>query len=380
MSGPLAGVRVLEFAGLGPVPFAAMLLADLGAQVVRVDRAHGSPAMDLVAAMTRSRPSITIDLKHPEAITVVRELIADSDILLEGFRPGVMERLGLGPRECLAAHPGLVYGRMTGWGQDGPWAARAGHDITYAAITGALHLCGPAGKPMAPVNLLADFAGGSMPLVIGVLAALRVRDTTGQGQVVDAAMVDGAAYLATMFYEMHAAGEWRDQRGVNLLDGGLPCYDTYECADGRWVAVGALEPQFWAQLNEILGVRFARGQYDPQGYAEQRAAYERVFRTRTRDEWAAIFEGSDACVAPVLSLAEAPEHPHLRARGSFADLAGRAQPRVAPRFSVSTPPTPTPPRPAGADTLATLRARGIDADRIAALLAAGVIAQTDQPA
>lgn len=373
--GPLAGLKVVELAGLGPAPFAAMLMADLGADVVRVDRPGGASPIGLADGMNRSRPNVAVNLKQPEGVEVVRRLLDGADVLIEGFRPGVLERLGLGPDECLARNPRLIYGRMTGWGQTGPWARSAGHDINYAAITGALHLCGTAEKPIAPVNVLADFGGGSLYLVIGILAALRSRETSGAGQVVDAAMVDGAASLVTMLYGMHAAGLWQDRRGVNMLDGGLPFYDTYECADGKWVAVGALEPQFWALLNERLGLTFARGQNDPASFAEQRAAYEAAFRSRTRDEWAEVFADSDACVAPVLSLAEAPSHPHLVARGTFTAAAGAVAPGVAPRFSGTPTAEPTPPRAAGADTTAYLQASGFSGPEVEDLLRSGAVVQ-----
>ncbi len=374
-SGPLAGVRVVEMAGIGPAPFAAMILAELGADVVRVERPGGVSPMAAADGLQRSRPNVALDLKHPDGAAVVRRLAAGADVLVEGMRPGAMERLGLGPDELLGLNPRLVYGRMTGWGQDGPWAQAAGHDITYAAITGALHACGPAGKPTPPLNVLADFAGGSLPLVIGVLAALQSRERTGKGQVVDAAMVDGAVSLLSMVHGLLDAGLWQDRRGVNLLDGGVPFYDTYECADGRWVAVGALEPQFWGELNRILGLSFERAQEDPAGFDAQRTAYAAAFRTRTRDEWATVFEGSDACVAPVLSLEEAPAHPHLAARNAFADLPGGRAPRVAPRFSATPSPAPTPAQPVGSGTVAVLLADGFTQDEVDALLASGAAVQ-----
>ena len=352
-----------------------MILAELGADVVRVERPGGASPLAVDTALNRSRPNVAVDLKQAAGVDVVHRLLDQADVLIEGLRPGVMERLGLGPEVCLARNPRLVYGRMTGWGQEGPYATMAGHDIMYAAVSGALHLCGTAEKPIVPVNVLADFGGGTLYLVTGVLAALLARGSTGRGQVLDAAMVDGAASLVTMFYGLFAQGLWQDRRGVNILDGGAPFYDTYECADGRWVAVGALEPQFWRALNEELGLRFERGQYDPQGYAVQRAAYERAFQGRTRDEWAAHFAGTDACVAPVLGLGEAPRDPHLAARGVFAEVDGQTVPRVAPRFSAGPLPEPTPGRGVGADTVDYLSSHGFSREEVDALLTAGVLVQ-----
>ena len=374
--GPLAGLRVVELAGIGPAPFAALLLAELGADVVRVDRpGGGGPIASITAGLNRSRPSIAVDLKHPDGLAVVRRLVDRADILIEGLRPGVTERLGLGPDDCLARNPRLVYGRMTGWGQEGPLAAAAGHDITYAAITGALHLVGGPDRPRVPVNVLADFGGGTLYLLVGVLAALQARERTGRGQVVDAAMVDGAASLVTMIYGMLGAGLWRDERAANLLDGGAPFYDTYRCADGRFVAVGALEPQFYAALLDGLGLDFAEPQYDSAAWPAHRGVLEAAFATRTRDEWAEHFAGTDACVAPVLGLTEAPDHPHLRARGTFADTPTGPVPRVAPRFS-DTPGLDPGPEPApGADTTAYLLGHGFGRAEVDALLAGGAIAQ-----
>lgn len=373
--GPLAGVRVVEIAGIGPAPYAAMILAELGADVVRIERPGGVSPLSAADGLRRSRPNVAVDLKRPEGVEVVRRLVADADVLVEGMRPGAMERLGLGPDDLLADNPRLVYGRMTGWGQEGPWAERAGHDITYAAITGALHACGPAGKPMPPLNVLADFGGGSLPLVIGVLSALLSRAQTGEGQVVDAAMVDGAASLVAMIYGLHNAGLWQDRRGVNLLDGGVPFYDTYECADGKWVAVGALEPQFWAELNSILGLTFEHEQGDPAGFEAQRAAYASAFQSRSRDEWAAVFDGTDACVAPVLSLEEAASHPHMAARNAFVDLPEGRVPRIAPRFSRTPGPLPRASQEVGEGTVSALLARGFSQDEVDALLASGVVVQ-----
>jgi alpha-methylacyl-CoA racemase len=375
-AGPLAGVRVVEVGGIGPCPFAAMYLAELGADVVRVDRPGESNPLALTGGLRRSRPSIAVDLKAAEGRAVVQRLVDDADVLLEGYRPGVVERLGLGPQECLARNPRLVHARMTGWGQTGPWAQRAGHDITYAALSGTLHALGPAERPVAPVPVIGDFAGGSLYLVVGVLAALIARGTTGRGQVVDAAMVDGSAHLLTMVHGLLGAGAWRDQREANLLDGGAPFYSVYECADGGFVAVGALEPPFWAALVEGLGVEVPGDQHDTDTWPAQRKAFASAFRTRSRDAWAAHFEGTDACVAPVLSLAEAPHHPHLVGRGTFVeDAQGRLVPRTGPRLSDTPPLDPGPEPVPGADTTAHLLAHGFTRAEVDALLASGVVVQ-----
>ncbi|MEU9185657.1 CaiB/BaiF CoA-transferase family protein [Streptomyces sp. NPDC048484] len=340
--GPLAGVRVVELAGIGPGPFAAMLLADLGADVVRVDRPTGGglaidPAYDIT---NRNKRSVIVDLKAPGGAERVLALVERADILVEGYRPGVAERLGVGPETCHARNPKLVYGRMTGWGQDGPLAPRAGHDIAYIALTGTLGMIGaPDEPPAVPANLLGDYAGGSLYLVVGVLAALHHARASGTGQVVDAAIVDGTAHLGAMIHGMLAAGGWQDRRGANLLDGGCPYYGTYETADGQYMAVGALEAQFYEEFTELLGLgEYASARKDVSRWGELREAVAARFRTRTRDEWTAVFEGSDACVAPVLSLREAPHHPHLAARGTFTDHGGITQPAPAPRFS-ATPTT-----------------------------------------
>ncbi|MFE4533792.1 CaiB/BaiF CoA transferase family protein [Streptomyces scopuliridis] len=359
-NGPLTGVRVVELAGIGPGPFAAMTLADLGADVVRVDRPGGAglgidPAYDLT---NRNKRSVLIDLKSEDGAARVLDLAERADVLIEGYRPGVAERLGVGPRECLDRNPRLVYGRMTGWGQDGPLAERAGHDIGYIAVTGALSMIGTAGEPPAlPANLLGDYAGGSLYLVIGILAALQhARTPDGTGQVVDAAIVDGTTHLTTMIHAMMGAGGWQDRRGANLLDGGSPFYGSYETADGEYMAVGALEQRFYNEFVELLGIaeelppRKDFGRWD-----ELREAVAARFRTKTREEWTAVFEGSDACVAPVLSLREAPAHPHLAARGTFTDHAGLTQPAPAPRFSVTPGSVRRPPARPGADTAEVTR-------------------------
>ncbi|MFI9227499.1 CaiB/BaiF CoA transferase family protein [Streptomyces rimosus] len=365
-NGPLSGVRVVELAGIGPGPFAAMLLADLGADVVRVDRPGGSglgidPAYDIT---NRNKRSVLVDLKSAEGPGQVLDLAERADVLIEGYRPGVAERLGIGPDACLERNPRLVYGRMTGWGQQGPLAATAGHDIGYIAVTGALGMTGPPdGPPAAPANLLGDYAGGSLYLVVGVLAALRHAQTEGgRGQVVDAAIVDGTAHLTAMIHGMLAAGGWQDRRGANLLDGGAPFYGTYETADGRHMAVGALEPRFYAEFVRLLGIEDDVPARDDIGaWEELRAAIAARFKTRTRQEWTAVFEASDACVAPVLSLREAPGHPHLAARGTFTGHGGITQPAPAPRFSATPGAIRRPPARPGADTVEVARDWGVPA-------------------
>lgn len=339
-TGPLAGVRVVELAGIGPGPFAAMTLADLGADVVRVDRPGGGPlaASPQYDVTNRSKRSILLDLKSADGVEAVLSLIERADVLIEGFRPGVAERLGVGPDTCLARNGRLVYGRMTGWGQDGPLAQRAGHDIGYIAVTGALGMAGPAeGPPYAPANLLGDYAGGSLYLVIGILAALQhARREDGAGQVVDAAIVDGTSHLMAMIQGMRAAGGWQDRRAANLLDGGCPFYGTYATADGGYMAVGALEPKFYAEFTRLLGIEDqASLRDDLTAWGELRDAIAARFASRTRGEWTEVFQDSDACVAPVLSLTEAPAHPHLAARGTYVEHSGITQPAPAPRFSVT---------------------------------------------
>ncbi|MEU3217316.1 CaiB/BaiF CoA-transferase family protein [Streptomyces sp. NPDC006971] len=353
--GPLTGVRVLELAGIGPGPFAAMLLADLGADVVRVDRPGGpglgiDPAYDLT---NRNKRSVIVDLKAPDGPGTVLDLAARADILIEGYRPGVAERLGVGPDAALARNPKLVYGRMTGWGQEGPLAERAGHDIAYIALTGTLSLIGRPGEPPAvPANLVGDYAGGSLYLVVGVLAALQhARTPGGRGQVVDAAIVDGAAHLATMIHGMLAAGGWQDRRGSNLLDGGCPFYGTYETADGEYMAVGPLEQRFYDEFSTLLGIDGeAPDRSDVTRWDELRALVADRFRARTRAEWTEVFAGTDACVAPVLSLREAPHHPHLAARSTFVEHEGLTQPAPAPRFSATPVAVYRGPARPGADT------------------------------
>ena len=377
--GPLQGVKVVEFAALGPAPMGAMLLADLGAEVLRIERkssVSGRPTADLfdpkIDILNRSRRVVALNMKQPEAIETALRLIEQADVLIEGFRPGVMERLGVGPDVCLARNPKLVYGRMTGWGQNGTLAHAAGHDINYLSLSGALHAIGEkGGKPVAPLNLVADCGGGAMLLAMGVLAGVISARNTGCGQVVDAAMTDGAAVLMSMMYTLKAMGQWTQQRGDNLLDGGAHFYDTYQCSDGKWLSVGAIEPQFYALLLEKAGIDDPafKAQWDRSQWPALKEKLAAVLATRTRDAWCAVFEGSDACVAPVLDMDEAPLHAHNLSRNTFIEVNGITQPAPAPRFSGTPAGQPTPPQPDGdaqvlsdwgfsADELACLRMQG----------------------
>lgn len=343
MPGPLSGLKVLEFAGIGPGPFCAMVLGDLGADVIRIAR-PGTKA-DPRDVTTRNRRSIALDLRAERAAEQVLALVAAADCLIEGFRPGVMEKLGLGPKECLAANPRIVYGRMTGWGQYGPLARSAGHDINYIALTGALHAIGRADDtPPPPLNLVGDFGGGGMLLAVGLLAALHESNRSGRGQVVDAAMTDGTALLSSFAYGMKAMGQWSNQRSENLIDGGAHFYDTYACADGKYIAIGAIEPQFYAELRQRCGIDdpLFDGQMDSARWPLLKLRIADVFRTRTRDEWCDILEGTDACFAPVLDWDEAAQHPHNAARGTYVTLDGVLQPAPAPRFSRTGSDTPRP--------------------------------------
>jgi alpha-methylacyl-CoA racemase len=379
MAGPLRGTRIIELAGIGPAPFCAMLLGDLGAEVIRVDRpprARSGLPGPLNHLQGRNKRSIAVDLKHPDGRAVVLDLVASADVLIEGYRPGVAERLGLGPEECRHGNPRLVYGRMTGWGRGGPLSPEAGHDINYIGLVGALHSIGSAdGPPTVPLNLVGDYGGGSLYLAMGILAALVARERTGQGDVVDAAMVDGAASLMLPTYEMLAHGAWQDRRAGNLLDGGAPFYDTYEAADGRFLAVGPIEQKFFAALLAALELdpSLVPDQYDPGGWDEMRATLARCFRSRPRDEWVDHFAGSDACVTPVLSLAEAPGHPHNVERETFIEVGGIVEPAPAPRFESAAPDHPAPARPMGADTRAVLHEIGRTQDDIARLIASGAV-------
>lgn len=378
--GPLEGLSVIEIAGIGPGPMACMLLADLGADVVRIDRLGdsglGVPMAPRFDVNARGRRSVALDLKQAAGIDAALRLIDRADVLVEGFRPGVAERLGIGPDTCLARNPRLVYGRMTGFGQQGPLAPMAGHDIDYIALTGLLDAIGPAGgNPVPPLNLVGDYGGGALYLAFGLMAALFERQRSGQGQVVDAAMVDGAASLGAIFHGLRAGGTWGAPRGENLLDGGAPFYATYRCADGRHVAVGALEPKFFALFAEGIGLdpSFAKAQYDRRRWPAMREAIAAILAREPRDHWAARFEGSDACVAPVLSLAEASKHPHAVAREAYVEIDGVVQPAPAPRFSRSVPGRPRPSPAIGADSAAVLADAGFGAAEIDALRAGGVL-------
>lgn len=372
--GPLAGIRMLELAGLGPAPFAATMLAELGADVVRIDRPGGTELkVNGSDSLNRSRQNLVLNLKHELAAETFLGMVESADVVIDPFRPGVTDRLGIGPEASLAANPRVVYAQMTGWGQTGPLAQRAGHDINYLGLTGALHASGGREKPRPPFNMAADFGGGAMFLITGILSALIARATTGRGQVVDAAMVDGASALSNLIYVLHAQGIWRDEREANLLDGGAPFYDTYECQDGKFVSVGALEPEFFAVLMEELGLAF--DQYDRGSWPTMRQALTEAFLTKPRDEWAAIFEDQDACVYPVLSLAEAPRHRHMRARQVFEPFHQGHQPRSAPVFSE------TPLEPIGDEaqpgehTTEILQRYGFQPQTIKRLLAEGVVQQ-----
>lgn len=373
--GPLDGIRVVEMAGIGPAPFCAMLLADLGADVIRVDRpstGRGLPGLDRVNC--RNRRSVGLDLKHPDGVRVLLELLAGADVLIEGLRPGVAERLGFGPDVCLNRNQRLVYGRMTGWGQTGPRAKQAGHDLNYISLTGALHAIGGE-EPIPPLNLVGDFGGGAMYLAFGVLAALVERERSGHGQVVDAAMVDGATSLMAMFYEFTAMGLWSEERGQNLLDGGAPFYTVYETADGEHVAVAALEPQFYAEFLRVLGLDASDlpAQYDRAGWPRLRETFGRVLMKRPRAEWATLFADSDACVTPVLSMGEAVVDDHLTARRTHVEVEGEVQPAPAPRFSRSQPSPPAASPEPGEHTTEVLLEVGLAQARIDELRAAGVV-------
>jgi alpha-methylacyl-CoA racemase len=372
--GPLSGVKVLEFAGIGPGPFCGMLLSDLGADVVRIDRkgsGRGSPT-DVTA---RGRRSVAMDLKSPAAVEACLKLMETADAVFEGFRPGVMERLGLGPDVALARNPKLVYGRMTGWGQTGPWSQAAGHDMNYIAITGALAAIGTDDKPIPPLNLVGDFGGGALYLAFGLLAALIHARETGQGQVVDCAMCDGAASLMAMFYGMKASGMWKDGRRDNLLDGGAHFYDTYQCADGGWISIASIEPQFYALMLEKTGISDPefKQQMDRGSWPDKREKLAAVIAKKTRDEWCAIMDATDVCFAPILDMNEAPHHPHNAARQTFVEVAGVTQPAPAPRFSATPGAVSGPPPAIGAHSSEALSDWGFPASEISALQEAGAL-------
>lgn len=381
MPGPLAGYRIIELAGIGPAPFGAMMLADMGADVIRVDRPAAPDTRSITGApaswelLNRGRRSIAVDLKHPDGVATVLALVEHADGLVEGFRPGVVERLGIGPEPCLDRNPRLVYGRMTGWGQDGPNAGLPGHDINYLALSGTLSAIGRLGEaPVPPLNLVADFGGGGLLLAFGVVCALLEARQSGRGQVIDAAMVDGSALLATMIHGLRAAGLWRDERGTNLLDTGAWFYDVYETADGGYLSVGSLEPKFFAEMVRLTGLdNDGSTQFDPSTWPDMKQRLAAVFRTKTRDEWCLLLESTEACVAPVLGMGEAPAHPHNAARRTFVEVAGVVQPAPAPRFSRTPAAVERPPPHAGQHTNEVLVDWGFDQSEIDRLVAVGAI-------
>jgi alpha-methylacyl-CoA racemase len=376
--GPLKGYRVIEIAGIGPGPFACMMLADLGADVIRLERATGARGVDAVPGnvLNRGRRSVGIDLKNPEAVELILRLVEGADALIEGFRPGVAERLGIGPDECLARNPRLVYGRMTGWGQNGPYATMAGHDINYISLGGALaHFGRPGEKPVPPINMVGDFGGGGMLLAFGVVCALLEAKGSGQGQVVDAAMVDGTATLMAMIHGMRAIGLWDVEKGTNIIDGGAHFYDAYETADGKYVSIGSIEPQFYAELLRLTGL-----DRDPLPHQMDRAQWPAlkdrvagIFKQKTRDEWCELMEGTDVCFAPVLTIEEAPSHPHNVARGTFVEVDGVVQPAPSPRFSRTPGAISRPPSAPAADTDDALTDWGVSEGEIAKLREAGAV-------
>jgi len=379
--GPLSGIRIIELAGIGPGPFACMLLADMGADIIRVDRADkvnagvfDRPNLEL---MNRGRRSIGVDLKNPEGVELVLQLVEQADALIEGFRPGVTERMGVGPDVCLARNPRLVYGRMTGWGQDGPMAQAAGHDINYIALAGALaHFGRKGGKPTPPINLVGDFGGGGMFMAFGIACGILEAKTSGRGQVVDVAMVDGSAVLMSMMWGLKALGIWQDEAGVNLLDTGAPFYDTYETSDGKFVSIGSLEPQFYAELIRRIGWEGEElpFQMDPSGYETMREKFTALFKTKTRDEWDEILLATDACYAPVLTMTEARENEHIRARNTIVERNGMPQPAPAPRFSRTAPEIQRDAPWPGQHTDEALTDWGVDASAVAKLREGGAIA------
>ncbi len=383
MTGPLKGLKVIEMVGIGPCPFAAMMLADMGADVIRIDRKPDPKASNPYPilgtkfdVMARGRRSLALDLKDPRARQLLLDLVAKADVLVEGFRPGVMERLGLGPDACMDRNPRLVYGRVTGWGQTGPLSQAAGHDLNYVALSGMLHAMGRADTPPAPpLNLVGDFGGGAMMLAFGVVCAAFEAKNSGKGQVVDAAMTDGAALLGAMMYGLRAFGSWKDEREANLLDGGAPFYDCYACADGKFISIGAIEPQFYAELLALAGIddpQFGK-QWRHADWPELKQKFAALFATRTRDDWSALLEGTDVCFAPVLDMAEAPRHPHNAARGTFVEVDGVTQPAPAPRFSRTQAEIGLPPSAPGQDGAAVLADWGWSTASVEALQRAGVL-------
>jgi alpha-methylacyl-CoA racemase len=377
--GPLKGIRIIEIAGIGPGPFACMMLADLGADIIRLERPTGPRGVDAVPGnvSNRSRRSVGIDLKNPEAVELVLRLVEGADGLVEGFRPGVAERLGIGPDECLSRNPRLVYGRMTGWGQDGPYASMAGHDINYISLAGALaHFGRPGEKPVPPINLVGDFGGGGMLLAFGLVCGLLESKSSGQGQVVDASMVDGSATLMAMIHGLRAMGLWNLEKGTNIIDGGAHFYDAYETADGKYISIGSIEPQFYAELLRLTGLDGEElpHQMDRQQWPALKERVAAIFKQKTRDEWCALMEGTDVCFAPVLTMEEAPSHPHNQARGTFVEVDGVVQPAPSPRFSRTPGAISRPPSAPGADTDEALTDWGLPEDDIVKLRSAGAIA------
>jgi alpha-methylacyl-CoA racemase len=376
--GPLTGLKVIELQGIGPGPFCGMMLADMGAEIIRVDRSASAGRPAGADVLARGRKSVAVDLKHPDGVETVLKLVEGADVLVEGFRPGVMERLGLGPDVCLARNPRLVFGRMTGWGQFGTIAHAAGHDINYISLSGALHAIGPkGGKPVPPLNLVGDFGGGGMLLAFGIVAALYERASSGKGQVVDAAMTDGSALLMNGLFPGMQTGNWKPERGTNMLDGGAHFYGSYETKDGQHVSIGSIEPQFYALLLEKLGLTSDTSmpkQMSREHWPQLQEKFTAIFRTKTRDEWDAIMLGTDICYAPILSFADAVKHPHNVARNTFVEVGGLTQAAPAPRFSRTAPEVPPAAAAPGQHTDAVLAAAGFDAARIAALKASGAIA------
>ena len=375
--GPLKGIKIIEMAGIGPGPFCGMVLADLGAEVIRVDRASAKGTGSRQEASNRGKKSIAVDLKSKEGVEIVLKLVQEADAIFEGFRPGVMERLGLGPEECMELNESLVYGRMTGWGQDGPLANAAGHDINYISLSGALAAIGrPGSPPVPPLNLIGDFGGGGMLLALGLVSALLESKQSGKGQVVDAAMTDGSALLMTMIYTMQSSGFWKDSMGSNMLDGGAHFYDTYECSDGKFISLGSIEPQFYKLLCDLAGFdnNLSSDQMSRDGWPEKKKAVKEIILTKTREEWCQIMEGTDVCFAPVLNMEEAPNHPHNKARQTFIELEGATQPAPAPRFSRTNPEVQSSPSLVGEHTDEILQSLNLGADEIEKLKRSGSVA------
>ncbi|MBQ82150.1 MAG: carnitine dehydratase [Gammaproteobacteria bacterium] len=375
--GPLKGIKIIEMAGIGPGPFCGMVLADLGAEVIRVDRASAKGTGSRQEASNRGKKSIAVDLKSKEGVEIVLKLVQEADAIFEGFRPGVMERLGLGPEECMELNESLVYGRMTGWGQDGPLANAAGHDINYISLSGALAAIGrPGSPPVPPLNLIGDFGGGGMLLALGLVSALLESKQSGKGQVVDAAMTDGSALLMTMIYTMQSSGFWKDSMGSNMLDGGAHFYDTYECSDGKFISLGSIEPQFYKLLCDLAGFdnNLSSDQMSRDGWPEKKKAVKEIILTKTREEWCQIMEGTDVCFAPVLNMEEAPNHPHNKARKTFIELEGATQPAPAPRFSRTNPEVQSSPSLVGEHTDEILQSLNLSADEIEKLKTSGSVA------